>query len=199
MGFHSFLQLNGVPLEGVMAQVWNRKIFAHIRAQADAASKALAAERGPCPDAADFGVAERFSNKLAIAPTASISIICGGASPGIEPVRGQLLHPQDADRLVQRAQPLPGEAARREGPGRRGNLVLDHAERGLGPASRFPQPDREGRLQDRLRARPALADRAGRREGAPRLPVPVAQPLPGRPTCTSATCTRSTSRPGRRA
>ena len=28
---------------------------------------------------------ERFSNKMAIAPTASISIITGGASPGIEP------------------------------------------------------------------------------------------------------------------
>jgi ribonucleoside-diphosphate reductase alpha chain len=28
---------------------------------------------------------ERFSNKMAVAPTASVSIICGGASPGIEP------------------------------------------------------------------------------------------------------------------
>jgi ribonucleoside-diphosphate reductase alpha chain len=86
MGFHSFLQQNRVPLEGVMAKVWNKKIFEHIRAGADAASRTLAEERGACPDAAEFGFAERFSNKMAIAPTASISIICGGASPGIEPV-----------------------------------------------------------------------------------------------------------------
>jgi ribonucleoside-diphosphate reductase alpha chain len=86
MGFHSFLQANNIPLESVMAKVWNKKIFKHIRQGVDDASATLAAERGPCPDAADFGIQERFSNKLAIAPTASISIICGGASPGIEPV-----------------------------------------------------------------------------------------------------------------
>ncbi len=85
MGFHSFLQANGIPLESVMAKVWNKKIFEHIRTQADAASETLAKERGACPDAAEFGIAQRFSNKMAIAPTASISIICGGASPGIEP------------------------------------------------------------------------------------------------------------------
>ena len=85
MGFHSFLQANNVPLESVMAKVWNKKMFKHIRGQCDEASKSLAKERGACPDAADFGFEERFSNKLAIAPTASISIICGGASPGIEP------------------------------------------------------------------------------------------------------------------
>ena len=86
MGFHSFLQSQGVPFESVMAKVWNKKMFEHIRGQADAASKTLAAERGACPDAADYGVDERFSNKMAIAPTASISIICGGSSPGIEPI-----------------------------------------------------------------------------------------------------------------
>lgn len=86
MGFHSFLQQQNVPFESVMAKVWNRKVFAHIKQQADAASKLLAEERGPCPDAADFGIRERFSNKIAIAPTASISIIAGNASPGIEPV-----------------------------------------------------------------------------------------------------------------
>ena len=85
MGFHSFLQQNNIPLESVMAKVWNKKMFKHIRSHCDEASKTLAGERGACPDAADFGFVERFSNKLAIAPTASISIICGGASPGIEP------------------------------------------------------------------------------------------------------------------
>ncbi len=85
MGFHSFLQSQNVPIESASAKAWNRNIFRHIRGHADAASRALAAERGPCPDAADYGFDERFSNKLAIAPTASISIICGGCSPGIEP------------------------------------------------------------------------------------------------------------------
>ena len=85
MGFHSFLQANMIPFEGAMAKVWNNRMFKHIRAEADAASKMLAEERGACPDAEDFGFTERFSNKLSVAPTASISIICGGASPGIEP------------------------------------------------------------------------------------------------------------------
>jgi ribonucleoside-diphosphate reductase alpha chain len=86
MGFHSFLQANMIPFEGVMAKVWNKKIFKHIEEQASAASKLLAEERGACPDAADYGIMERFSNKSAVAPTASISIICGGTSAGIEPI-----------------------------------------------------------------------------------------------------------------
>ncbi|MDA7984814.1 MAG: ribonucleotide-diphosphate reductase subunit alpha, partial [Alphaproteobacteria bacterium] len=63
----------------------NLKIFKTLRKQADNASQLLARERGACPDAAEYGAEERFSHKLAIAPTASISIICGEASPCIEP------------------------------------------------------------------------------------------------------------------
>ena len=88
MGFQSFLQMRNVPMESVTALSWNKKIFKKIRGEADLASKILAKEKGACPDAADFGIEERFSNKLAVAPTASISIICGGASPGIEPSAG---------------------------------------------------------------------------------------------------------------
>ncbi|WP_419731216.1 ribonucleoside-diphosphate reductase subunit alpha [Lichenicola sp.] len=86
MGFHSFLQAQNVPFESVIAKVWNMRMFKHIRGQADAASRMLAEEKGACPDAADYGVMERFSHKLAIAPTASISIITGATSPGIEPI-----------------------------------------------------------------------------------------------------------------
>ncbi len=86
MGFHSFLQARNIPFEGAMAKSWNLKIFKHIRAQVDQSSMMLAKERGPCPDAMDMGVMERFSCKMAIAPTASISIICGGTSACIEPI-----------------------------------------------------------------------------------------------------------------
>ena len=86
MGFHSFLQALNVPWESAVAKAWNKKMFRHIRAQADAASVKLGQERGPCPDAAEYGVMERFSHKMSLAPTASISIIAGNASPGIEPI-----------------------------------------------------------------------------------------------------------------
>ena len=86
MGFHSFLQMKNLPLEGSMAKVWNLKMFKHISGKAEEASMLLAHERGPCPDAEDMGAMERFSCKMAIAPTASISIICGGTSACIEPI-----------------------------------------------------------------------------------------------------------------
>jgi ribonucleoside-diphosphate reductase alpha chain len=85
MGFHSFLQSKMIPFESVMAKVWNQKMFKFLRDGADAASAKLAEERGPCPDAAESLVKERFAHKIAIAPNASSSIYCGNASPGIEP------------------------------------------------------------------------------------------------------------------
>jgi len=86
MGFHSFLQAMNVSMESATAKSLNLKIFKHIRQGADAASVKLAKERGPCEDARDVGMMARFSNKMAVAPTASISIICGGTSAGIEPI-----------------------------------------------------------------------------------------------------------------
>jgi ribonucleoside-diphosphate reductase alpha chain len=86
MGFHSWLQNNGIPFESALARAANLRMFKHLRRAADEASRALAEERGACPDAAERGALERFSHKLAIAPTASISVICGGTSACIEPI-----------------------------------------------------------------------------------------------------------------
>jgi ribonucleoside-diphosphate reductase alpha chain len=86
MGFHSWLQNQGIPFESALARAANLRMFKHLRHAADEASRVLAEERGACPDAAERGVMERFSHKLAIAPTASISVICGGTSACIEPI-----------------------------------------------------------------------------------------------------------------
>ena len=103
MGFHSFLQARGLPFEGAMAKSWNLKIFKHVRAQVDEASMMLAQERGPCPDAADMGVMERFSCKMAIAPTASHLDHCRRHQRVHRADPGQHLYPQDACRAASRS------------------------------------------------------------------------------------------------
>lgn len=89
MGFHSFLQSQGVAFSSAMAKSWNMRMFKHLRREADKASCYIARDKGSNLDAIDADgedYGERFSHKLAIAPTASISVICGGTSAGIEPI-----------------------------------------------------------------------------------------------------------------
>jgi ribonucleoside-diphosphate reductase alpha chain len=85
LGFHAYLQRNGIAFEGVMAKVTNNRIFSSIRKGLDAANKKLGLERGEAPDA--VGTGNRFSHLMAIAPNASSSIIMGNTSPSIEPYR----------------------------------------------------------------------------------------------------------------
>jgi len=85
LGFHAYLQRNGIAWEGVMAKVANNKIFSSIRKGLDVANIELGTERGEAPDAA--GTGRRFSHVMAIAPNASSSIIMGNTSPSIEPYR----------------------------------------------------------------------------------------------------------------
>lgn len=85
MGFASLLQKRMFSFDSEEAKSLNDEIFKKIRCEADVASKKLADAKGPCLDAQDAGMNERFTHKMAIAPTASISIIAGNCSPGIEP------------------------------------------------------------------------------------------------------------------
>lgn len=88
MGLHSFFQSQGLPFGSAPARAYNNKIFSELHGHAKRTSAKLAAERGACPDAAEARLQERFTHALAVAPTASISIICGECSPGIEPYVG---------------------------------------------------------------------------------------------------------------
>ena len=88
MGFHSYLQRNGIPFEGMYASSFNNRAFKTIKDRATMASRRLAGDRGEAPDMARSGL--RNSHLLAIAPNASSSIICGGTSPSIEPTRANV-------------------------------------------------------------------------------------------------------------
>jgi len=85
MGFHAYLQKNGIPFESAMAGSANLEMFEKIKREADITTRKLAIERGACPD--DDSASVRNAHLLAIAPNASSSIICGNTSPSIEPFR----------------------------------------------------------------------------------------------------------------
>jgi ribonucleoside-diphosphate reductase alpha chain len=84
MGWHGLLLKNRMPFESVQARSLNKIVFSTIHKYAKQASVNLADERGVCPD----GGTQRNSNVIAIAPTANISVICGGATPCVEPIAG---------------------------------------------------------------------------------------------------------------
>ena len=90
LGFHAYLQKNGIAIDGVMAKLTNRDIFKHIKKECERADADLVIERGPCPDAASAGMLRRFSHHMAIAPNASSSLIMGNTSPSIEPYRANV-------------------------------------------------------------------------------------------------------------
>lgn len=83
MGWHSYLQKNMIPFEGLEAKQLTNKIFKHIRSEADIASKRLADIFGEPELLQGYGI--RNTTVMAIAPTTSSSAILGQTSPGIEP------------------------------------------------------------------------------------------------------------------
>ena len=85
MGFHAYLQKQGIPFDNPMASATNYDMFKHIKESAERTTRELAVERGACPD--DDTASVRNAHLLAIAPNASSSIICGNTSPSIEPYR----------------------------------------------------------------------------------------------------------------
>lgn len=84
LGWHSYLQKNMVPFEGIEAKQLTNQIFSDIRASADKATQELAEIYGEAPVLKGYG--RRNTTLMAIAPTTSSSAILGQTSPGIEPL-----------------------------------------------------------------------------------------------------------------
>jgi ribonucleoside-diphosphate reductase alpha chain len=85
LGYHAYLQRNGIAFEGVMAKSANIRMFKYIRSKLDEANIELGSERGSPSDC--IGTGRRFAHVMAVAPNASSSILMGNTSPSIEPYR----------------------------------------------------------------------------------------------------------------
>lgn len=85
LGFHSYLQSKNIPFDSPMAFGVNRSVFMNMQERLRMANELLAIERGEAPYAKDSMY--RCSHTMAVAPTASSSIIMGNTSPSIEPFR----------------------------------------------------------------------------------------------------------------
>ncbi|MEN0051401.1 MAG: ribonucleotide-diphosphate reductase subunit alpha, partial [Bacteroidota bacterium] len=83
LGWHSYLQKNMIPFEGLRSKALTNQIFKQINEQAQEASRELANIYGE-PEILE-GYGRRNTTLMAIAPTTSSSAILGQASPGIEP------------------------------------------------------------------------------------------------------------------
>lgn len=87
MGFHGYLMSKGWSFGCPESRKFNRRFFKEFNAHNHAANVQLGKLKGPCPDwenANMEGDPLRFTNTSAVAPTASISIICGGATAGTD-------------------------------------------------------------------------------------------------------------------
>ncbi len=84
LGWHSYLQNRMVAMDSMEAYLENRIIFKHMREESYRASGDLAKEYGEPEWCRGYGM--RNTHTMAIAPTASNSVISGNVSPGIEPL-----------------------------------------------------------------------------------------------------------------
>lgn len=83
LGWHSYLQKNNIPFEGLEAKMLTTEIFQRIQQRADKATQELARIYGEPEILKGYG--RRNTTTMAIAPTTSSSAILGQTSPGIEP------------------------------------------------------------------------------------------------------------------
>ena len=94
LGWHTYLQQNGVPFEGMEAQFETRKIFSQLKIESERASRDMASEYGEPLWCRESGF--RNTHLRAVAPTVSNSKLAGNVSAGIEPWAANVFTEQTA-------------------------------------------------------------------------------------------------------
>ena len=94
LGWHTYLQENGIPFEGLPAQFETRKIFSQLKIESERASMDLAEAYGEPLWCSGTGM--RNTHLRAVAPTVSNSKLSGNVSPGIEPWAANVFTEQSA-------------------------------------------------------------------------------------------------------
>ncbi len=94
LGWHTYLQQNGIPFEGMEAQFETRKIFSQLKIESDRASRDMASEYGEPLWCRESGF--RNTHLRAVAPTVSNSKLAGNVSAGIEPWAANVFTEQTA-------------------------------------------------------------------------------------------------------
>lgn len=92
LGYASLIQSMNHPFTGLQSTILTRRIFSHMKSEAEKRSEIIASKLGSAPKINEYNirygknVVRRHTTLLAVAPTTSNATIAGGVSPGIEPL-----------------------------------------------------------------------------------------------------------------
>lgn len=113
-GFHTLLQMKGIPFESLDAQFLNTKIFSDMSVETFTASYDMGEELG-IPEWCQGFSKRRNTHTMAIAPTKSTALIMGGVSEGINPDPAMTYTQITAAGEVERINPVLLDLMKRKG------------------------------------------------------------------------------------
>lgn len=113
LGFHTYLQQNGIPYESIMAQSLSTQMARHIYTESLKASKWLADLKGEPEWCKGYGV--RNTHRTAYAPTKSTALLMGGVSESWSPDPGMVFEMASAVGELRRIPPIFYEVMKAKG------------------------------------------------------------------------------------
>ncbi|MNQ70282.1 Ribonucleoside-diphosphate reductase NrdZ [compost metagenome] len=102
-GLHTYYVSQMIPFDSLKAQMINKKVFKHMREEAEKATTWIAKQWGEPEWCKGYGRAN--SHLLAVAPTKSTALIMGGVSEGINPDTAMVFTQRSAGGEIDRVNP----------------------------------------------------------------------------------------------